>query len=90
MHPPDNDHPSAPKSSSLQSLLAFMARHPKAVRNFEIAVFSLMIPLQLYGADLQFSWRGWAIAMFGVLLGTSLTMRFGNPTSPQRTASRVG
>jgi hypothetical protein len=79
-----NSNPSsAPAGSKLQTLSALMTKHHKAVHTVEIGIFFLMILLQLYGADLLFSWRGWAIAMFGTLFGFSVMLRFGKPPSPQ-------
>ena len=54
-----------------------MAAHQKTVHTAEVVIFFLMILLQLWGAGLLESWRGWAIAMFGMLFGMSMVMRFG-------------
>ncbi len=80
---PNSNLSSAPRRTKLQALSAVMAKHHKAVHNIEMVIFFLMILLQLYGADLLFSWRGWAIAMFGVLFGFSVMLRFGRQTSAQ-------
>lgn len=76
MQSPETLPPAAPRSR-YKALLDWMASHQKAVHTFELAVFFLALLLQLWGADMLGSWRGWAIAMFGVLLGMALVLRFG-------------
>lgn len=68
--------------SRLQAVFAWMRQHPKATHTIELVVFFLMILLQLWGADLLMSWRGWAIAMFGVLFGIALVLRLGATGAP--------
>lgn len=66
----------------LQAVVAWMQRHPKATHSIELVVFFLMILLQLWGADLVTSWRGWAIAMFGMFFGVALMLRLGATGAP--------
>jgi hypothetical protein len=81
MQSPNSNLSSSPARTKLQALSALTTKHHKAVHAIEIGIFFLMILLQLYGADLLFSWRGWAIAMFGALFGFSVMLCFGAPTS---------